>query len=146
MKKRILVFGITRGNVVIGDFVEKILLLVAHALIQAASGSETHVVVRVGRVVWLSAVPVGFECFLNHLMTHESHIKPAFRAKHGLGCRKVIIGNLKPICNILLVHNAAIFSISAAKLILFFEFCKFFRRKISKKYTFIPENHHLRAI
>ena len=103
--KSLLVLRIACLDVVIGDGIEEVLLLFGQLAVESAAVGQPLVVMGVGRVVRLSAAPVGLQSFLYGLVAHEGYIELTLCLIQVFGHAKVFVGYIKPVCYFVCCHN-----------------------------------------
>lgn len=100
-----LVLGVASRDVVVGDDVKKVALILVHPFVESASVCQPGVAMRVWRVAGLRATPVGLQRLLDDLMAHKGHVEsPACRV-HSLCGVEVIIGYIEPVSHFVCCHN-----------------------------------------
>jgi hypothetical protein len=72
----VLVLGIACLDVVVGDGIEEVALVVIHKVVEPAARGQPLVAVGVGRVCLLRGAPVGLQCLFDDLVAHESDVEP----------------------------------------------------------------------
>ena len=155
MGKSLLVLRIACLDVVIGDGVEKVLLLLGQLAVESTAVGQPLVVMGVGRVVRLSAAPVGLQSFLYGLVAHEGNIEPTLCLIQVFGHAKgtlhetlysladsSLVGYIKPVCYFVCCHVAVVlFVITTAKIRNFLEIIAIPLEKLTNRHEKGRESH-----
>lgn len=109
----ILVLRITSFNIIIGNCVKEVALIVVHLFINSTTRGQSLMAVGIRWVIVASTTPIGLECFLDDLMAHEGDIKPAPCLMHGLGSVKIIVGYVKLILYLFFLCHTILIALRA---------------------------------
>jgi hypothetical protein len=86
------VFGVAGLDVVIGNGIEEVALVIIHQVVNPTARGQSLVAVGVRRVGRLCGAPICLESLLDDLVAHESDVEPSARLVHGLGGVEVVVG------------------------------------------------------